>query len=156
VLTVTDDGAIIGVRSTNGAPFRLYNANAAPAVITGCSEQVVAHLGCGSIIHGIQFDFDSAVIRADSDKLLEELSVGLGEAETSSMRVIGHTSSEGNETYNEELSQRRAEAVVAALVSRGIDAATISAEGRGEREPIADNAMGAGRALNRRVEISCQ
>jgi len=51
--------------------------------------------------------------------------------------------------------QRRAEAVVAALVMRGIDAATISAQGDGEKESIADNATGAGRSLNRRVEISC-
>jgi outer membrane protein OmpA-like peptidoglycan-associated protein len=51
--------------------------------------------------------------------------------------------------------QRRAEAVVAALVMRGIDAATISAQGHGEKESIADNATGAGRSLNRRVEISC-
>jgi len=116
----------------------------------------VAPLGCGSIIHGIQFDFDSAVIRPDSNALLDELSVGLGDANTSAITVIGHTSSEGKDAYNEELSQRRAKAVVSALISHGIEAPTISAQGRGEQVPIADNTTGAGRTLNRRVEISCQ
>ncbi len=77
-------------------------------------------------------------------------------ATTSDITVIGHTSSEGADEYNEKLSQSRAEAVVAALVARGINAARISAQGRGEKEPIADNATGAGRSLNRRVEITCR
>ncbi len=156
LLTVNDDGEIIGVRSTNGAPFRLYAGAAAPNLTTECSEQPAApFLGCDSIIHGIHFGFDSATIRPESQELLNALFKGL-KATTSGITVIGHTSSEGTDTYNEQLSQRRAEAVVAALVVRGINAGMISAQGRGEKQPIANNTTGAGRSLNRRVEIACQ
>ena len=69
--------------------------------------------------------------------------------------VVGYTSREEDEAYNDDLSQRRSEAVVAALVARGLDAGRLSADGRGENQPIADNATEAGRSLNRRVEIAC-
>ncbi len=155
VLTVSGDGEIIGVRSTNGAPFRLYTGAVAPGIVTECSERVAPSLGCGSIVHGIRFDFDSATIRPESLGLLDALFTGLKAATTSGITVIGHTSSKGTEAYNEQLSQRRAESVVAALVARGIDSARILAQGRGEKQPIADNDTGAGRSLNRRVEIGC-
>ena len=156
VLTVTDDGRVTGVRSTNGAPFYLYTGNAAPDITTECSERAVPSTGCDSIVHGIHFDFDSAIIRPESDTLLDALFSGLNASKVSAITIIGHTSNEGTESYNEQLSQRRAESVVSALVSRGIDAATISARGHGEKDPIADNATGAGRSLNRRVEIACR
>ena len=155
VLAVGDKGDIMGVRSTNGAPFRLYSGDAAPGISTECSEQGVQPLGCGSIIHGISFDFDSATIRPESESLLNTLSAGLKAATAPSIAVIGHTSSEGSDEYNDKLSQRRAEAVAAAVIARGIEADRISAEGRGERQPIADNVTEAGRSLNRRVEIAC-
>ena len=69
--------------------------------------------------------------------------------------IIGHTSSEGSEEYNKDLSQRRAEAVAAAIVARGIEAGRVSARGQGEKHPIADNSSEAGRALNPRVGIEC-
>lgn len=155
VLTVTADSSIIGVRSTNGAPFRLYAGAAAPGIVTECSEQSSTTLGCGSIIHGINFNFDSATIRPESTELIDMLFKGLKDAASSSITVIGHTSSEGSEAYNEKLSQNRAQSVVAALVERGIGTSRILAQGRGEKQPIADNATGAGRSLNRRVEIEC-
>ncbi len=156
VLAVGDDGAITGVRSTNGAPFRLYSGDAAPGLKTECSGQGVPPIGCGSILHGINFDFDSATIRPESDELLDALATGLQASAASAITVIGHTSSEGANEYNIALSQRRAEAVVAAIVGRGISAARVSAEGRGETQPIADNVTEAGRSLNRRVEIACR
>jgi len=155
VLAVDANGHIAGVRSTNGAPFRLYAGEASPGLTTECSEQDVAPLGCGAIIHGINFDFDSADIRPESDELLAGLSEGLKASSAAAITVIGHTSSEGAEAYNEALSQRRAEAVAAAIVERGIDAVRVSAQGRGEQQPIADNDTEAGRSLNRRVEIGC-
>ena len=77
-------------------------------------------------------------------------------AGAAAITVIGHTSSEGSDEYNDKLSQRRAEAVVAAIVGRGIAAGRISAEGRGEKQAIAANLTEAGRSLNRRVEIACR
>lgn len=156
VLAVGDNGDITGVRSTNGAPFRLYSGDAAPGIKTECSGNSVRPLGCGSIIHGINFNFDSAAIRPDSDRLLAALATGLQASAASEITVIGHTSSEGSDLYNDKLSQRRAEAVVAAIVGRGISAGRASAEGRGEKQPIADNGADAGRSLNRRVEIACR
>lgn len=155
VLAVGDNGEITGVRSSNGAPFRLYTGDAAPGIKTECSEQGVQPLGCGAVIHGINFDFNSATIRPDSDGLLDALASGLRASAVSAITVIGHTSSEGSDVYNDKLSQRRAEAVAAAIGGRGISVERVSAEGRGEKQPIADNATEAGRSLNRRVEIAC-
>lgn len=156
VLAIGDNGGITGVRSTNGAPFRIYSGDAAPDIKTECSEEGVQPLGCGSIVHGINFDFDSATISPESDTLLDALADGLRASVVSAITVIGHTSSEGSDEYNEKLSQRRAEAVAAALGTRGVDAGRVAAEGRGEKQPIADNATEAGRSLNRRVEIACR
>ncbi|MEZ5615301.1 MAG: OmpA family protein [Rhodocyclaceae bacterium] len=156
VLAVGDNGGITGVRSTNGAPFRRYSGVAAPGIRTECSGQGVQPLGCGSIIHGINFDFDSATIRPESGRLLETLAAGLRASAASAITVIGHTSSEGSDAYNDTLSRRRAEAVAAAIAERGIGAGRVSAKGRGEKQPIADNVTEAGRSLNRRVEIACR
>lgn len=155
VLTVDDDGAITGVRSTNGAPFRRYQGAPAPTVATECSQRAVAPLGCGAILHGIRFDYDSATIRSESKALLDSLANGLKAESAARITVVGHTSSEGSDRYNDELSRRRAEAVVTALASRGIESSRMAAAGRGEQAPIADNSTDAGRSLNRRVEIEC-
>lgn len=156
VLAVGADGNMFGVRSTNGAPFKLYAAAAAPALRTECSGRAVAPLGCGAVIHGIRFDYDSAAIREESAAHLDALFDGLRASPATAITVLGHTSNEGSDAYNDSLSQRRAEAVAAALVSRGLAASRIAAAGQGERQPIADNESEIGRALNRRVEISCR
>lgn len=70
--------------------------------------------------------------------------------------VEGHTDSQGSDTFNQLLSERRAQAVTAFLVTRGVPAAQIRAEGVGESRPVADNAGAEGRATNRRVEIVIQ
>jgi OOP family OmpA-OmpF porin len=156
VLTVTPDGVLRGVSSTNGAPFRLYGGEPAPeGTRTECSDPAGSALGCGSIVYGIQFDFDSAVIRPESEQVLAELYAGLAAEPDAVIVIAGHTSSEGSEAYNQDLSERRAGAVVASLVGRGIDPARISAVGRGESDPFASNQDEAGRALNRRVEVDC-
>jgi outer membrane protein OmpA-like peptidoglycan-associated protein len=67
--------------------------------------------------------------------------------------VEGHTDSQGSESYNQDLSQRRADAVRDYLVQKGYPADHIQARGKGEGSPIADNASPEGRANNRRVEI---
>lgn len=157
VLTVTDEGEITGVRSTNGAPFVLYTGAASTSFRTGCSDNpTIKPPVCGSIVHGINFDYDSASIRTESGVVLDALFEGLQTVSDSSIEIIGHTSSEGAEAYNQDLSQRRAAAVVAALAARGIAESRLSARGIGEAAPIADNRTEAGRSLNRRVEISCQ
>ena len=110
----------------------------------------------GAILHGIQFDYDSADILPESERILDALCDGLRAATAPTIAVVGHTSSEGSDAYNDELSRRRSEAVVAALIAREIDASRLVAEGRGEKQPIADDETEAGRSLNRRVEIECR
>ncbi len=67
--------------------------------------------------------------------------------------AVGHTDSVGKDAYNQKLSVKRAEAVKAYLVSKGIEKNRVYTEGKGESQPVADNKTGAGRAKNRRVEI---
>ena len=67
--------------------------------------------------------------------------------------AVGHTDSIGTDAYNQKLSVRRAEAVKAYLVSKGIEKNRVYTEGKGEKQPVADNKTADGRAKNRRVEI---
>lgn len=154
ILIATADGAMRGLRSSNGAPFKPYDGEASGKAPT-CLAPEPPRLGCGSVIHGIQFDYDSAAIRPASAAVLADLSAGLAAESVASIQIIGHSSSEGADDYNRDLSERRARSVVEALAGLGVDASRMSAAGKGEAEPIASNADEAGRSLNRRVEVRC-
>ncbi len=154
VLAIGANGEITGVRFTNGAPFKLYNGHASPTLKTNCTVEPAKVLGCGSIIHGIHFD--SAAIKSASGPLLDALAAGLKAESASRITIVGHTSSEGADEYNQKLSQRRADAAVTAIAARGIAGTRMTADGRGESQPLADNVTATGRSLNRRVEIVCQ
>ena len=67
--------------------------------------------------------------------------------------AVGHTDAVGSDSYNQKLSVRRSEAVKAYLVSKGVEKNRVYTEGKGEKQPVADNKTGEGRAKNRRVEI---
>ncbi len=67
--------------------------------------------------------------------------------------AVGHTDSVGDDKYNQSLSVKRSEAVKAYLVSKGMEKNRVYTEGKGEKQPVADNKTGEGRAKNRRVEI---
>jgi len=155
-LSVTPEGGLRGVRSSNGGPFRLYATPVAPkGMKSGCATPVVK-LGCGSVIHGINFDFDSAVIRKDAELVLSALYDGLKSDKSTSINIEGHTSSEGATEYNQTLSEKRAKAVVADITKRGIAASRLAAVGVGDVRPIASNNDENGRAMNRRVEVVCK
>lgn len=155
VLTLADS-TLTGVRSTNGAPFRLYMGSRDARSEGSCAAAAARLPGCGDTLYGVQFDFDSAAIRPESGLTLDRLGRGLQSGAGSSITIVGHTSAEGSVEYNRELSQRRAAAVVDALVARGLARERLVATGAGETQPIADNRSEAGRALNRRVEVRCQ
>ena len=103
---------------------------------------------------GILFDFQSAVIRAESYAVVKEIASVLKQYKDIRIKVLGHTSSDGDDKANLELSQKRAAAVKELLSTEfGIEADRIEAEGRGEKEPVADNNTRDGKIANRRVEF---
>lgn len=155
ILVSAGDGAFVGLRSSNGAPFKPYNGVVSTKGAT-CLSPEPPKLGCGSIIHGIGFDYDSDVIRPSSQSVIEDLFDGLKAAAPAHIDIVGHSSSEGAEDYNQDLSRRRAASVVGALVDLGLGQDTLLAVGRGEVDPIASNDTEAGRSLNRRVEVLCR
>jgi OmpA-OmpF porin, OOP family len=99
------------------------------------------------------FDFDRAVVKPEGKASLDDLVGKIRGITLEVVIAVGHTDSIGTDAYNMKLSLRRSEAVKAYLVSRGIEPNRIYTEGKGERQPIADNRTREGRAKNRRVEI---
>ncbi|HEU4373712.1 MAG TPA: OmpA family protein [Telluria sp.] len=99
------------------------------------------------------FDFDKAVLKPAGKASLDDLTNKLQGMNLEVIIAVGHTDSVGTDAYNQKLSIRRAESVKAYLQSKGVEANRIYTEGKGEKQPVADNKTAAGRAKNRRVEI---
>ena len=99
------------------------------------------------------FDFDKAVLKPEGKAKLDDLTSKIQGINLEVIIAVGHTDSVGTDTYNQRLSVRRAEAVKAYLVSKGIERNRVYTEGKGEKQPVADNRTAEGRAKNRRVEI---
>jgi outer membrane protein OmpA-like peptidoglycan-associated protein len=109
----------------------------------------------GSIsIYGILFDFDKADIKPESAATIKEIAALLNNNPDLKLFIVGHTDNKGSLDYNTNLSQKRAEAVVAVLVSEhGIESAKVTPKGLGFLAPVASNSSEDGRAKNRRVEL---
>ena len=99
------------------------------------------------------FDFDRAVIKPAGKAKLDALALQINQITLEVVIATGHTDSVGSEAYNQKLGERRAQAVRAYLVSKGVNKRRVYVESRGESQPVADNKTAAGRAKNRRVEI---
>ncbi|MCS0633411.1 OmpA family protein [Telluria mixta] len=99
------------------------------------------------------FDFDKAVLKPAGKASLDDLVGKLKDINLEVIIAVGHTDSVGTDEYNQKLSVRRAEAVKAYLQSKGVESNRVYTEGKGEKQPVADNKTAAGRAKNRRVEI---
>jgi OmpA-OmpF porin, OOP family len=139
------------------------NANWTPATAApGCDGAVAAAPKAAAPVAAASkvtyaadafFDFNKSVVKPAGKAKLDDL---VGKIKGINLEVIiavGHTDSVGSDAYNQKLSVRRAEAVKAYLVSKGIEKNRVYTEGKGEKQPVASNKTNEGRAKNRRVEI---
>jgi OOP family OmpA-OmpF porin len=129
-----------------GAPAPVAAPKAAPAAPVAAASKV-------TYAADAFFDFNKSVVKPAGKAKLDDL---VGKVKGINLEVIiavGHTDSIGSDAYNQKLSVRRAEAVKAYLVSKGIEKNRIYTEGKGEKQPVASNKTNEGRAKNRRVEI---
>lgn len=99
------------------------------------------------------FDFDRSVIKPEGKAKLDDLISKIKGINLEVIIAVGHTDSVGSDKYNQKLSVNRSEAVKAYLVSKGVEKNRVYTEGKGEKQPVADNKTAEGRAKNRRVEI---
>ncbi len=107
-----------------------------------------------TLVGGALFATNSAELSAGGKAALDDFASRSTALEVTNITVVGHADSRGDEAYNLALSQRRAATVKDYLVSKGINASKIFTSGLGEAKPIASNDTAAGRAQNRRVELS--
>lgn len=99
------------------------------------------------------FDFDQSTLKPQGKAALDQLLGQLTGMDLEVIVTVGHTDAVGPDAYNQKLSQRRAEAVKAYLVAKGVETNRVYTEGKGETQPVADNTTAAGRAKNRRVTV---
>ena len=99
------------------------------------------------------FDFDKSVLKPEGKAKLDDLVSKMGGINLEVIIAVGHTDSVGSDAYNQKLSVRRSEAVKAYLVTKGVEKNRVYTEGKGKKQPVADNKTAEGRAKNRRVEI---
>jgi len=115
-------------------------------------EPVVENVTSNGYYAPIQFEFDSSVLKTSSYSTLDKLAKELRD-NNSSVQLDGYASAEGSESYNLTLSKDRANSVKQYLVNAGVSSSSITAQGYGEKNPVASNATEEGRVQNRRVEI---
>ena len=99
------------------------------------------------------FDFNKSVLKPEGKAKLDDLVGKIKDINLEVIIAVGHTDSVGSDAYNQKLSVKRSEAVKAYLVSKGIEKNRVYTEGKGEKQPVADNKTDEGRAKNRRTEI---
>ena len=152
------DGAIVAAKPAP-APVVAPKPAPAPAVVAPAPKPAPAPApqppAATKVTYAADafFDFDKAVLKAEGKAKLDDL---VGKVKGINLEVIiavGHTDSVGADAYNQKLSVQRAEAVKAYLVTKGIEKNRVYTEGKGEKQPVADNKTKEGQAKNRRVEI---
>jgi outer membrane protein OmpA-like peptidoglycan-associated protein len=155
----TAEGAIIGavLGGTAGAIIGQRMDRKARELEEQLADAEVERVGEGIKVtfdSGLLFEFDSSTLQPEAEENLQEFASSMNEFEETNILVVGHTDSKGADSYNQSLSERRAQAATDYLIQEGISAERIQTEGRGEAEPVATNETAEGRSENRRVEIA--
>ena len=145
----------------------IVDQSTAPALWMDSTDQLVGSLGAfddyrlrfdgetlTGFVGGGNFDSASSELPPGYDPILTFIADVMSRDSSLTLLIEGHTDSVGEDAYNLQLSQSRAEAVLGRLVERGVDAGRLSAEGRGEFNPTAPNDTAEGRARNRRVQLT--
>jgi len=140
-------GAIIGARMDKQAEELKQNIRGATVERVGEGIQV-------TFASGLLFGYDSSEVRQEARANLHELAASLAKYAGSDLLILGHTDHAGGLSYNQALSERRANAAATYLMSEGISGLRMVTRGLGETEPVATNETEAGRQANRRVEVS--
>lgn len=159
LFVISDGGELLGVEVGRSFGRTVGTPGGDPidcAPLTGESENGVGQAidACRTaVLYGVNFDVDSDRLRDDAEPALQEILTALEGRPDASITIEGHTDSDASDEYNLDLSYRRTASVRAWLVERGIDPSRLTAVGKGESEPVADNETTAGKAANRRVEI---
>lgn len=147
----TGTGVIIGKRMDKAAEAAAQIQNATVEKVTDANDLTAVKVTFDS---GLMFDTNKYNLKADAKANLEKFAKVLKEFSDADVAIFGHTDSTGNDNINDPLSLNRANAVADYLKSNGVaDTQIKSVEGKGSREPVADNATVEGRAENRRVEV---
>jgi OmpA-OmpF porin, OOP family len=150
------DGALVAPKAAApaaAAPAAMAPAAAPAAVAPAAAPAAAAAAAKVTYAADAFFDFNKSVLKPEGKAKLDDL---VGKVKGINLEVIiavGHTDSVGTDAYNQKLSVARSEAVKAYLVSKGIEKNRVYTEGKGEKQPVADNKTKEGQAKNRRVEI---
>jgi outer membrane protein OmpA-like peptidoglycan-associated protein len=139
-------GAVIGHQMDQQA--RELDRDLEGATVTRVGEGIVV-----TFEGGILFDFDRADLRSEARSNLRQLAQNLQQHDRTEVLILGHTDSVGSASYNQGLSERRAQSAANYVISQGVARTRVSTRGMGENDPIATNETAEGRQLNRRVEV---
>jgi len=154
----TGIGAVVGGLAGGGIGRYMDNQEATMrqqlAGVEGANIQRNADLLAVTFKSDVLFDTNSAALKAGSYDEISRVAQVLNQYPETTIMIAGHTDSTGSDTYNQQLSERRAMSVKNALTGQGVNPARMSAVGYGESKPIADNNNESGRQINRRVEIT--
>jgi outer membrane protein OmpA-like peptidoglycan-associated protein len=155
----TATGAIVGaaVGGTAGAIIGNRMDAQAEKLAAELENAQVSRVGEGIAVtfdSGILFPFDSSVLTSEAKGNLRKLASSLQAETRTSVMIVGHTDSDGTDSYNQQLSVRRGQSAEDYLMSEGVATARLASRGRGESEPIAPNGTEEGRRQNRRVEVA--
>ena len=155
----TAEGAILGavVGGTAGAIIGQRMDKKAEELDEELENADVERVGEGIKVtfdSGILFDFDSSTLRTEAEQNLAEFAGSMKEFEETRILIVGHTDSKGSESYNQNLSERRASSAAEYLQEQGLGSSRLNTVGRGESEPVATNETAEGRQQNRRVEVA--